>query len=47
MPYIEENHELSNQYWSKTVYQRIEELVTDKFFDINQYNNFLLTHILD
>lgn len=47
LPYIEENYELSRQYWSKTVYQRIEELVTDEFFDVNQYNNFLLTHILD
>ncbi len=46
-PYIEENYELSKKYWANTVYQRIEELVFEKFFDVYQDNNFLLTHILD
>jgi len=46
-PYMEENYELSRPYWSKTVYQRVEEIVSDKFFDMDHDNNFLLTHILD
>ena len=47
MPYIEENYELSKPYWEKTVYQRIEEVVSDRFFNTNQENNFLLNYILD
>lgn len=47
LPYAEENYERSREYWSKTVYQRIEELVDEQFFEIDQTNEFLLTHILD
>jgi hypothetical protein len=47
LPYMEENYELSKPFWQKTVYQRVEELVTERFFDMDQYNNFLITHILD
>lgn len=47
LPYIEENYELSKPFWQKTVYQRVEELVTERFFDMDQYTDFLITHILD
>jgi hypothetical protein len=47
LPHIEENYELSKPYWQKTVYQRVEELVAERFFDMDQYNNFLITQILD
>jgi hypothetical protein len=47
LPYIEENYELSKPFWQKTVYQRVEDLVTERFFDMDQYNNFLITQILD
>lgn len=47
LPYVEENYELSRNYWEKTVYQRVEELVTEYFFDEDQTNNFLMNYILD
>ena len=47
LPYAEENYERSREYWSNTVYQRVEELVHEQFFEIDQTNEFLLTHILD
>jgi hypothetical protein len=32
MPYIEENYELSKQYWKKNVYERIEDLIEEKYY---------------
>lgn len=32
LPYIEENYERSKLYWQKTVYQRLEDLITEKYY---------------
>lgn len=47
LPYIEENYVLSKPYWEKNVYQRIEDIVSERFFDVDQTNNFLMNYILD
>jgi hypothetical protein len=47
LPYVEENYERSKIYWQKNVYQRIEDIVTERFFEPEQQINFLLNHIID
>tara|TARA_B100000497_G_C7691833_1_gene420956 strand:- start:1972 stop:2772 length:801 start_codon:yes stop_codon:yes gene_type:complete len=32
LPYVEENFEISKQYWQKSVYERIEDLILEKYY---------------
>lgn len=45
LPYIEENFELAKPYWEKTVYQRIEDIVEERLFALEQ-ENILLQQVL-